>query len=106
MVNQKAGSSTSSRSLAATHITAPCTGLRDRSAFEATRLQADDTRVNKQGKMLHEENYDVGADLGGYVPGLQNKLFFFGSFNPTIRREIVQAVSANATDVATATQRL
>ena len=70
------------------------------SAFEATRLQADDTRVNKQGKMLHEENYDVGADLGGYVPGLQNKLFFFGSFNPTIRREIVQAVSANATDIA------
>jgi hypothetical protein len=70
-------------------------------AFEATRRQADDFRVNKQGKLLHEENYDVGADLGGYVPGLQNRLFFFGSFNPTVRREIVQGVQANAADVAT-----
>jgi Carboxypeptidase regulatory-like domain len=69
-------------------------------SFEATRRQPDDTRVNKQGKLLHEENYDVGGDLGGYVPGLQNRLFFFGSFNPTIRREIVQAISANAADVA------
>jgi hypothetical protein len=30
------------------------------SSFEATRRQADDLRVNKQGKLLHEENYDVG----------------------------------------------
>ena len=50
--------------------------------------------------MLHEENYDVGADLGGYVPGLQNKPSSSVHFNPTIRREIVEAVSANATDVA------
>jgi hypothetical protein len=33
------------------------------SAFEATRRQADDFRTNKQGQLLHEENYDVGADL-------------------------------------------
>jgi len=70
------------------------------SAFEATRRQPDDTRVNKQGKLLHEENYDVGADFGGYVPGLKDKLFFFGSFNPTVRREIVQGLSANANDIA------
>ncbi|HEY0762415.1 MAG TPA: carboxypeptidase regulatory-like domain-containing protein [Pyrinomonadaceae bacterium] len=70
------------------------------SAFEATRRQADDFRTNKQGKLLHEENYDVGADLGGYVPGLRNKLFFFGSFNPTVRREIVQGVQANESDIA------
>jgi hypothetical protein len=70
------------------------------SAFEATRRQSDDTRVNKQGKLLHEENYDVGADFGGYVPGMKDKLFFFGSFNPTIRREIVQGLSANANDIA------
>ncbi len=70
-------------------------------SFEATRLQPDDLRVNKQGKLLHEENYDVGADVGGYVPGrLKNNLFFFGSFNPTIRREIVQGASANAQDIA------
>jgi len=70
------------------------------SAFEATRKQPDDTRVNKQGSLLHEENYDVGGDLGGYVPGLKDRLFFFGSFNPTIRREIVQGVAANASDIA------
>lgn len=70
------------------------------SAFEATRRQADDTRVNKQGDLLHEENYDVGADVGGYVPGLKNRLFFFGSFNPTVRREIVTGVRANQNDIA------
>ncbi len=70
------------------------------SAFEATRRQADDTRVNKQGDLLHEENYDFGADMGGYVPGLRDKLFFFGSFNPTVRREIVTGVRANESDIA------
>lgn len=68
-------------------------------AFEATRRQPDATRVNKQGDLLHEENYDVGADFGGYVPGAKDKLFFFGSFNPTVRREIVQGVSANSSDI-------
>src|SRR4029079_4385027 len=70
------------------------------SAFEAKRRQADDFRVNKQGDLLHEENYDVGTDVGGYVPGLKDKLFFFGSFNPTVRREIVTGVHANAADIA------
>jgi hypothetical protein len=69
-------------------------------SFEAARRQPDDFRVNKQGELLHEENYDVGGDFGGYVPGAKNNLFFFGSFNPTIRREIVQGVSGNATDIA------
>ena len=75
-------------------------GFAKPSAFEATRRQPDDTRVNKQGDLLHEENYDVGVDVGGYVPGLKNKLFFFGSFNPTIRREIVTGAHANASDIA------
>src|ERR1041384_1642344 len=67
-------------------------------AFEATRRQADDTRVNKQGNLLHEENYDVGIDVGG--PIVRDKLFFFGSFNPTVRREIVTGVRANPDDIA------
>ncbi|HJY28262.1 MAG TPA: carboxypeptidase regulatory-like domain-containing protein, partial [Pyrinomonadaceae bacterium] len=74
-------------------------GFAKPSAFEAERRQADDFRVNKQGKLLHEENYDAGADLGGYVPGLKDRLFFFGSFNPTVRREIVSGVQANAADI-------
>jgi hypothetical protein len=69
-------------------------------AFESTRRQPDDTRVNKQGKLVHEENYDFGADVGGYIPGARNNLFFFGSFNPTIRREIVRGVEANPSDIA------
>jgi hypothetical protein len=64
--------------------------------FEATRHQPDDVRVNKFGKMIHEEGYDAGADIGGYVPGpLRNKLFFFGSFNPTIRRELVRGAEGS-----------
>lgn len=69
-------------------------------AFEATRRQPDDTRVNKQGKLLHEEDYDAGVDIGGYVPGARNNLFFFGSFNPTVRREIVRGVEGNPLDIA------
>ena len=69
-------------------------------SFEAERRQADDVRVNKQGKLLSEENYDVGFDFGGYVPGARDKLFFFGSFNPTVRRQIVEGVSANESDRA------
>jgi carboxypeptidase family protein len=58
-------------------------------AFEATRRQRDAFSLNKVGEFLKEEQYDAGADIGGYVPGLRDKLFFFGSFNPSIRREIV-----------------
>ena len=66
-------------------------------AFEATRKQPDDApRRNTGGKLLHQENYDFGADLGGYVPGARNNLFFFGSFNPSIRRDIVRGAEANA----------
>ncbi|HEV3469904.1 MAG TPA: carboxypeptidase regulatory-like domain-containing protein [Pyrinomonadaceae bacterium] len=58
-------------------------------AFEATRRQRDDFSVNKVGEILAEEQYDVGVDVGGYVPGARDKLFFFGSFNPSVRRPIV-----------------
>jgi hypothetical protein len=58
-------------------------------SFEATRKQRDHTSTNKVGEILAEEQYDVGADFGGYVPGLRDKLFFFGSFNPSVRRPIV-----------------
>ena len=64
-------------------------------AFEATRRQPDDFSVNKFGKTLHEENYDVGVNAGGYVPRLRNKLFFFGSFNPSVRRELVRGASGS-----------
>ena len=74
-------------------------------SFEAIRRQRDDFSVNKFGKTLHEENYDVGLNVGGYVPGLRNNLFFFGSFNPTVRREIVRGAERNDNDIANGTGR-
>ena len=56
--------------------------------FEATRKQPDDFSTNKVGEIMHQESYDVGADLGG--PLIKNKLSFFGSFNPSIQRDLVQ----------------
>jgi hypothetical protein len=65
-------------------------------SFEATRTQPDDfPRRNPGGKILHQEAYDAGADISGYVPGARNNLFFFGSFNPTVRRDIVRGAEAN-----------
>src|SRR5207247_625412 len=55
--------------------------------FEAQRMQVDDfglgtsqAHFNLQGKILHQSNYDADAQLGDYVPGLKEHLFFFGSF--------------------------
>jgi hypothetical protein len=91
-------------------------------AFEATRLQPDDgttvipaaaaaqdtpgARVNVGGKLLHHEAYDVGADFGGYVPGARDKLFFFGSFNPSVNRDIVRGAEANSNNLANSGLRL
>lgn len=62
-------------------------------SFEATRKQPDDFRVNKGGKLLHQENYDAGIDFGG--PIVKNKLFFFTSFNPTVGRAIVRGATGS-----------
>ncbi len=57
--------------------------------LEMSRLQPDafgagsqQERFNLYGKILHQGQYDVDAELGGHVPGFKNHLFFFGSFNP------------------------
>src|SRR5205085_10545620 len=55
--------------------------------LEATRKQIDDFRIAQGGKLVHVENYDAGVDVGG--PIAKDKLFFFGSFNPTVNRNLV-----------------
>jgi hypothetical protein len=62
-------------------------------SFEATRKQRDDFSTNKVGEILHQESYDVGADFGG--PLIKNKLFFFGSFNPSVQRDLVQGAAGS-----------
>ncbi|MBZ5538366.1 MAG: carboxypeptidase regulatory-like domain-containing protein [Acidobacteriia bacterium] len=64
-------------------------------SFEANRFQRDDFAVNKVGEFLHPENYDFGVDLGGPIPGTGKKLFFFGSFNPSIQRTIEQGAAGS-----------
>jgi hypothetical protein len=56
--------------------------------FEAERLQPDDFgRLNEQGRLLHLGGYDFSGEIGGYVPGFKDHLFFFGSFNPSWNRQ-------------------
>jgi hypothetical protein len=58
--------------------------------MEATRKNADDFNpVNQIGKTVHAEGYDADGELGGYVPGLREKLFFFGSINPAYNHAYV-----------------
>jgi len=35
--------------------------------------------------------YDAAAEFGGPVPGLRNKMFFFGAFNPSLVQQIAAA---------------
>jgi len=53
--------------------------------FEANRVNPDDFGLaNPFGKLLHNASADVSGEIGGSVPGLRDKLFFFGSFDPTL----------------------
>jgi outer membrane receptor for ferrienterochelin and colicin len=59
------------------------TGFFAPDALEAGRRHVDDYNLlNDFGKRIGETAYDASGEIGGYVPGLRNKLFFFGSFNP------------------------
>ena len=70
--------------------------------LEAERRQRDEFRINKvgassfSGNQLASEQYDAGVDFSGYIPGAKDHLFFFGSFNPSVRREIVLGAHRSA----------
>jgi hypothetical protein len=38
--------------------------------------------------LLSSPHYDLAAEFGGHVPGLKNKIFFFGAFNPSLDQDI------------------
>jgi hypothetical protein len=37
---------------------------------------------------LSSPHYDLAAEFGGYIPGLKDKMFFFGAFNPSLDQDI------------------
>src|ERR1700761_4806806 len=43
------------------------------------------------GSIYSNPQYDASAELGGYVPHLQNRMFFFGAMNPGLNQYINQA---------------
>ncbi len=49
---------------------------------------------------LRNPQYDASAELGGYIPGMRDKLFFFGAFNPALNQSIALANPANAVTYA------
>ena len=56
--------------------------------MQDTYQNADDPRfdvLTKVGSRLENANYEGDFELGGYVPvhGLRDRLFFFGTFNPS-----------------------
>jgi len=52
--------------------------------FERERLNPDNFgRVNQNGITLHQGEWDISGEFGGYVPRMKDHLFFFGAFNPS-----------------------
>jgi hypothetical protein len=58
---------------------------------EGAFLQTDAVRTNKRGFYNGNANYDADGQLGGYIPGFKNHLFFFGDFNPSWGQQFVQS---------------
>ncbi|PYV29324.1 MAG: hypothetical protein DMG22_23300, partial [Acidobacteria bacterium] len=57
-------------------------------AWQTTPLNADDFNpLNKLGRHLSDSTYEADFELGGYVPGLKNHLFYFGTFNPSFAQD-------------------
>ena len=73
--------------------------------LEAARRQRDEFEVNKvgsapaSGSQLAQEQYEAGVDMSG--PIIKDKLFFFGSFNPSVIRDIVIGAHRNTFDLET-----
>ena len=63
-------------------------GYFNTAAMQDTFLNADDPVYNVQnltGRHIDDARYEADAEMGGYVPllGLKDRLFWFGTYNPT-----------------------
>jgi hypothetical protein len=62
--------------------------------LEATHLNVDDPQFGRQnlfGTLQHTAAYDAAFEFGGPVPGLKDRLFFFGSYNPSENERLLRA---------------
>jgi len=41
--------------------------------------------------LFSSPQYDIAGEFGGYIPGMRNKMFFFGAFDPAVSQDIRQA---------------
>ena len=61
--------------------------------FEAQFPQSDAVRTNKNGLFLNHANFDVDGEIGGYIPGFKDHLFFFASVDPTWNQQFVEGAA-------------
>jgi Carboxypeptidase regulatory-like domain len=66
--------------------------------FEAQYNQTDAVTVNKAGLLLNRGNFDLDGELGGYVPGFKDHLFFFASLDPTWNQTFVEGAAGKGLD--------
>lgn len=64
-------------------------------SLSSQALQSDNIRTFKTGHFFVPSNYDVSGELGGYVPGFKNHLFFFGAVDPTWNFRHAQSASTS-----------
>jgi hypothetical protein len=65
--------------------------------MQTTPSNADDFGLQNQfGRILANTAYEADFELGGHVPLLKNKLFYFGTFNPNFADNIVSPASSSA----------
>lgn len=49
---------------------------------------------------LSQPQYDLAAEFGGYIPGMKQKFFFFGAFDPALTQSIALANPASTVTFA------
>jgi hypothetical protein len=62
-------------------------------AWYASRNQTCELGYTTTAPACHyaSPQYDASGELGGYIPGFKNKMFFFGAFDPAVAEDIYEA---------------